>query len=629
MGSELRVRCVSLEHADPEHSWRFPDGVTVIVGASGGGKSSLLHLIHYGLGMNDDLVEEITRASSGVILDIDAGGHSLQLTRRFVQDRNRVTVSDGNGPARIYQTTRQGTRYPVLGDWLLGQLGIPVVQVARSRAGRSNELTSISFADVFNYCYLDQDSVDQSTAHSDDPFIGPKRASTFELLYRIIDEVVARLEVERLTLQKTRVERKREIDTVEKFVQTKGILSTTQTIEARVTEIDEQEATLTRRLAEARAGAELAAREVSELPELIAATQRRHSAAREELATIREELDGVQHAANQLERDLQAVKEGRDARSVLDSLPFVVCPRCEQRLDERLRPAGHCVVCLQPDQPPVGDPVADTQTQLAGQLLETQELEARLVFARDSLAAEIASLSSELKAHRAELQRMIAEATAPHLNIAREVTEQLGALKGERTVLAEARQVTVAVREEQAEIDLIPERAGELAAQEHARRDALSPSRERVEELSDEFNEILRRLTLPWLESAEVDRSTYLPVVNGRTLRQLSSGGMKTTTNVAYYLANLAMAIRDREILTPSFMMLDSIRKASGAERHDVARAEHIYSYLRTLHASRNQPGALRGDFQLIVADNDLPQQFEREFHVLRIDPEHPLIRGF
>jgi hypothetical protein len=628
MGTELRIRRVSLEHAEPEHSWRFPDGVTVIVGASGGGKSSLLHLIHYGLGMNQDLVDEITRASSGVILDIHAGGRSLQLTRRFVQDRNRVMVSDGNGPARTFQTKRQGTRYPVLGDWLLGQLGIPVVQVAKSRAGRSNELASISFADVFNYCYLDQDSVDQSTVHSDDPFIGPKRASTFELLYGIIDEVVARLEAARLTLQKTRVERKKEIDTVEKFVQAKGIGGLPQTIEARVAEIDETEAALTRQLAEARAGADRAARQASELPELIAATQRRHSAAREELVTVRQELDGVQRAANQLERDLQAVKEGRDARSVLDSLPFVTCPRCEQRLDARPHPTGHCLVCLQPAPPPFEDPTLGAQAQLDGQLRETQAIEARLVSARDSLAAEVASLYSKLRTHRAELQRMIAEATAPHLDIAHEVTQQLGALKGERTVLAEARQVTVAVREEQAEIDQIPERTGELEEEEEARRDALYPSRERVEWLSDEFNEILRRLTLPWLESAEVDRSTYLPVVNGRTLKQISSGGMKTTTNVAYYLANLAMAVRDRAILTPSFMMLDSIRKASGAERDDVVRAEHIYSYLRRLHASRNQPGALRGNFQLIVADNDLPQQFERDFHVLRIDPEHPLIRG-
>lgn len=599
----------------------------MIVGASGGGKSSLLHLIHYGLGMNQNLVEEITRASSGVILDIDAGGRSLQLTRRFVQDRNHIMVSDGNGPARTFQTKRQGTRYPVLGDWLLGQLGIPVVQVGKSRAGRSNELTPISFADVFNYCYLDQDSVDQSAAHSDDPFVGPKRASTFELLYGIIDEMVAGLEAARLTLQKTRVERKKEIDTVEKFVQAKGIGGRAQTIAARLAEIDEQEVALTRQLTDARASADRAAQETSELPELIAATQRRRFAAREELATVRQELDGLERATNQLQRDLQDVREGRDARSVLDSIPFVACPRCEQRLDKRPHPAGHCVVCLQPDPPPFEDPTAGAQAQLAGQLLETQTIGARLMSARDLLVAEVASLSSELKTHRAELQRRLAEATAPHLDVAREVTQQLGALKGERTVLAEARQVAVAVREEQAKIDQIPERTAELEEEEQVRRDALFPSRERVEWLSDEFNEILRRLTLPWLESAEVNRSTYLPVVNGRTLKQLSSGGMKTTTNVAYYLANLAMAVRDRAILTPSFMMLDSIRKASGAERDDVVRAEHIYSYLRRLHTSRNQPGALRGNFQLIVADNDLPQQFERDFHVLRIDPEHPLIR--
>ena len=87
------------------------------------------------------------------------------------------------------------------------------------------------------------------------------------------------------------------------------------------------------------------------------------------------------------------------------------------------------------------------------------------------------------------------------------------------------RQVAAAVRQEQAELEQIPERTGELEKEEQERREALSSSRERVEELSEEFGEILRRLTLPWLEFAEVDRSTYLPLVNGRTLKQLSSAG--------------------------------------------------------------------------------------------------------
>jgi len=50
VASELRIKSVSLVGAPMPHSWQFPRGVTVIVGDSGGGKTSLLNLIKYGLG---------------------------------------------------------------------------------------------------------------------------------------------------------------------------------------------------------------------------------------------------------------------------------------------------------------------------------------------------------------------------------------------------------------------------------------------------------------------------------------------------------------------------------------------------------------------------------------------------
>ena len=80
-------------------------------------------------------------------------------------------------------------------------------------------------------------------------------------------------------------------------------------------------------------------------------------------------------------------------------------------------------------------------------------------------------------------------------------------------------------------------------------------------------------------------------------------------------------------MLTPTFLMLDSFRKASGGEEQDVARAEHIYRYLETLQLSRNNPGALAADFQLVIVDNDLPSSYARAFNVIRIDPQHPLVQ--
>ena len=192
--------------------------------------------------------------------------------------------------------------------------------------------------------------------------------------------------------------------------------------------------------------------------------------------------------------------------------------------------------------------------QLTGQLAETRALESRLAAVRDAVQDQAARLRGDLKNQRAELRRVIQVAVAPHTEAAQRITERLGSLRGEQSVLTQARPVAAAVDQETQEIATLAPRVGELHKREHQRRARLAPMRQRVEDLSEEFDAILHRFTLPWLENAEVDRTTYLPRVNGVSLKGLSSGGMKTTTNVAYYLANLVTALRDRAILTPSFL---------------------------------------------------------------------------
>ena len=72
---------------------------------------------------------------------------------------------------------------------------------------------------------------------------------------------------------------------------------------------------------------------------------------------------------------------------------------------------------------------------------------------------------------------------------------------------------------------------------------------------------------------------------------------MKTTTNVAYYPAVLVTALRDQDVLVPGFLMLDTIRKASGAGDEDLARSDRIYGYLQTLQEMRKPPRPLPRDF--------------------------------
>jgi rubrerythrin len=540
---------------------------------------------------------------------------------------NTVDVSEGDKPVQTFSLNASHKTLPLLGDWLLERLGIPVVRVGASRKGKSNRLTRISFDDVFAYCDLEQEEMDRSTVYDTDQFRNVKRASTFELLYGIIDAQIANLEAERLVLQADVEERTTRVKEVRSFVRDKNLAESMEAIDLRLAQITKEQASLEAQLQRAREDAENAAASVTGLSGQIAATERSLASAEEELADVLKELAGVRRAANQLDRDLQTMREGADTESILGAIPFVTCPRCDQPLDRRKPAPGHCVVCLQPDPPPSLDQLGGLTAQVTAQLAETRALESRLAAVRDAVQDQAAGLRGDLKAQRAELRRAIQVAVAPHTEAAQRITERLGSLKGEQSVLTQARPVAAAVEQETQEIATLAPRVGELHEREDQRRAQLAPMRQRVEDLSEEFDAILHRFTLPWLENAEVDRTTYLPRVNGVGLKGLSSGGMKTTTNVAYYLANLVTALRDRAILTPSFLMLDSIRKDSGSEGRDLVRAEHIYSYLRTLQDSRNNPGALAADFQLIVVDNDLPSEYASAFNVLRIDPDHPLIR--
>jgi hypothetical protein len=622
MGSALRLRRVRLNPPDAHHSWEFPNGVTVIVGASGGGKTQLLNLIRSGLGLDAPLVKEVKQASGAVTLDVEIHGAPMQLTRHFSQ--NTVDVSEGDDPARTFSLTPNHKTLPLLGDWLLQRLGIPAVRVGSSRKGKSNRTTRISFEDVFAYCDLEQDEMDRSTVYDRDTFRNIKRASTFELLYGIIDAQIANLEAERLELQADVEERTARVNKVRSFVHDKNLAESMAAIDIRLAHITEEQTTLEAQLQRAREDAEKAAASVTRLPGQITATERSLASAEAELGDVMQELAGVRRAANQLDRDLQAVRDGADTQSILDVIPFVTCPRCDQPLNRQT--PGHCVVCLQADPPAGPDQRSDLTAQLAAQLAETRALESRLEAVRDVVSDQAGQLRGELKAQRAEMRHAIQVAVNPHTETAQRIAERLGSLRGEQSVLTQARPVAAAVEQESEEIAILGPRIDDLHEREDNRREQLAPMRERVAELSNEFDTILHRFTLPWLETAEVDRATYLPRVNGVSLKALSSGGMKTTTNVAYYLANLVTALREREILTPSFLMLDSIRKDSGSEGRDLVRAEQIYTYLRTLQDSRNNPGALAADFQLIVVDNDLPKAFESAFNVLRIDPDHPLI---
>jgi hypothetical protein len=126
---------------------------------------------------------------------------------------------------------------------------------------------------------------------------------------------------------------------------------------------------------------------------------------------------------------------------------------------------------------------------------------------------------------------------------------------------------------------------------------------------------------LPWYEASHIDSTTYLPMVGGKRLEELSSGGMKTLVNDAYFLAGLTYALRvPAETYLPPMMLIDTPRKNFGADEDDASAAVRIYNWIGRL---RDSYGSSR--FQLIIADNDIPAE-ARDFHAIRLSYARPLL---
>lgn len=137
----------------------------------------------------------------------------------------------------------------------------------------------------------------------------------------------------------------------------------------------------------------------------------------------------------------------------------------------------------------------------------------------------------------------------------------------------------------------------------------------------------LRELHIPDLGqplTVNINRTTYMPEIAGRTFDELSSQGLKTLVNVAHALAHHTIAL-DRALPLPGLLILDGISANTGSEGFDQARLNDAYRLLREV-------GADYADrLQLVAVDNELPATMHIELSgdvVLTLTETNRLIRA-
>lgn len=493
------------------------------------------------------------------------------------------------------------------GEFVLTQLGLPIVSVPRARREPTSDLSPVTVNDWLLYCIVTGDELDTQVFGHRDPFRDLKRRWVFEIAYGLYDEQLATLaaNLRQIDLQIRASESEAEV--VRQFLSGTS-LGEPEVLRDSLHSLQEMLAGLHARAAglrgesETEAGGEIGSVRASVLDSRQKLDQLR-SEVRKHQAQLRDLSDLLKQLISLSKRLTRAIV----ADEWMVDFDFVVCPRCGQDVDQHRASSPICYLCqqLEPADAPDRDSLIQEQDRVTSQIAETQQLiDARKGTLADlriqetvalgdleAASEQLNALTDEfVSARAAELQSIASELATTKANI--EWTSRYGEL----------------IERQNAQTDQLSYLRAQKEATEQdieSHRASVSMADENIEALEGRMLDYLTRLHVPQLGellTVRINRQSYLPEVSTRTFDELSSQGLKTLVNVAHALAHHTVAI-DRNLPLPGLLVLDGVSANSGKEGFEGDRIVDMYELF-------DEVASAYGDqLQLIVVDNDLPPE--------------------
>ncbi|TXC98902.1 AAA family ATPase [Streptomyces sp. ISID311] len=621
MGSSIRINRVTIKTANEQAVYSFQQSVTFITGSIGVGKSSLLELLKYGLGGTGTLMPAIRSNVKSVEVEASLQGRNYRFIREMGETTLDVIETETGELIGPWSVTNRKYMSKA-SQQLLALLGLPAdLRIPKRRVKPTSDTVGISFFDLYKYIYLGQNGIDTSVVGHTDRNLDNKRRAVFELLYGLNSP-----ELIDLAVQKGKwLDREKHLTANAEAV--KNFLD--QANEPTPEQLTAQDLEARNDLESAHEMLQAVRNESEALLSSQREMRNRVGSLRSELnelSAFRDIAAGDVHKSEsllaQLRLEQQAMQRVEVANNALSGLEFSSCPRCLQDVTNRDVPDDHCLLCMQSEV--VAEPGGTGELKrLSSQIIETQSLLLQDANTLDSRTVEIRRVERQLAELTIELERSSSQLISPQLEEVQSLSMRIARLEAklEQLEASSARWSNYSSTLEEAEAAaseaaLVGEAEAELQL-------TLTGNRTRVPELSRVFNATVRDLRLPWYQSAGIDPDSYMPVVNGEQFEDLSVGGArKTIVNLAYHLANLKYAILHDEVAYPKLLIVDSPRKNVGQTAEDVAVSRQTYLAFMRLQADHGSA------FQVIVADNSIPEDLPFEYSELHFTYDAPVVPG-
>jgi hypothetical protein len=622
----MRARLNRLSLVGTERTFLFQPGVNLVTGPIASGKTSLLRLGR-GLfaGPLNDLPPEVREGVSSIGGEIQLGEEVYSVARPNVTTPSaKVEVAGTREVQRLPVAQLDETAPMTYGQWLLTKLDLPRLEVPSAPTRAESTPTPVTVNDYFLYCELPQDEIDSSVFGHRHTFKNIKRKYVFEILYGLYDVDIARIQDELRDVHIALRHLQSQTTAFERFL--------ADTPWENRAKLDEELSTARQTLS--RLEAESVQDAQSAVGGSSIATQELRASLRsvdEELANLRlahkRETDGVEQLrrlVTQLESQTERLTRSIVANAVLTDFEFVVCPRCGSAVEPSRGNLTTCSLCLQtPEARVTRESLVQEQERIAAQIVETRELIAAREKGLHRLELQIGDVERRRRQIGQELDMQlmsyVSDSAAEIARRARERSEVQSTIRRLEDYLTLYAKMDRAVRDIESLDRRRRELEGALEAASARRIDAES----RILRLEEKFEEILTAFGVPRfgkVRKAAIDRSTYLPVLDGRRFDELSSQGLQVLVNVAHALAHHEVAV-ELGMRLPGILMIDGVTKNVGHEGFDLERVEAVYSYLNSVSER------LGDSLQILVADNDVPQAY-RHLVQVRLSEADRLVPG-
>jgi hypothetical protein len=608
VSGELRITHLRLIGESGVQVYEFRRRVTVVTGAVGAGKTSLLNAIKYALGGSWQPPKKIRPVLQAIEIEGRLAGTPILLRRPFRVGSGTVSVRLGDDIEQPLEVS--GSDGLTLSDVLLERLGLPSVKVPEKPSEPTGEERAVSFADVLALMYLDQVQLETTVG-----FTGARHAKwrqACEVVYGFMTSEIAAIQTELGKVNSDLAQSSRYIAEVTRFLDAVEVPLDSGSDDERRAQITAELEWLDRELARLRA-LDVSESDV-EMREGLTHAERALAVSRAKADAALGEVNAMKRVRAQLQSDMANI-ERADAAHSLRELEFEQCPRCMAALESVSSSTGACRLCRQPERSPVGALASEIErNRIQRQQAETSGLLDQAFVSYEEALQEIGMRETERREAATAWNAATAAAMAPKMQEVAALSERRGALLRARDTLDRTYRMRVELRSAGIERDRLTSERGRLEQELSAARAQQTRAHETVRTLGEAYFGLLREMELRDLETANVDPKTFIPLVNEEPIPALSSGGMKTIASFAYFLAALRIRLRGEDTLLPRFMMIDSPRKGHGKNKPDEASMKRFYRTLATFARL-----SADSELQVIVADNDKPGTDQSEFGIIEI----------